>query len=157
MTKENNEPKEVRISEKPKTPVKIGLTGSGDTLKRLGIESEKVIDRIYLDIIEKLSSKEHIRKFTVVADYNELKNIMSIEVLNKLYVEKYCSNKKYKKLCYDLLEAYQEYLIANNDGRGRRDYVTLFTGSASSESPSFNIRKMLIDKLQNKKGLGETM
>lgn len=138
--------------------VQIGLVGT-DTLKRLGVESEKVIDRIYLQIIEKLNDNEEIRKFTVLADYNEVKNIMSMEVLNELFLKKYCDigteeGKRSADTFDNLLLHYQQYLISNNDGRGRRDHVQLFTGSAGDSTPSFNIRKMLIDKLHAKKGLG---
>ncbi len=138
-----------------KLPFKIGILGS-DKLRALGIESEKVIDKIYLQIIEFLSDDKHIRKFTVLTDYNDLKNIMSIEVLHTLFLRKYCKNQTILKKFDNLLLYYQQYLISNNDGRGRRDYVQLFTGTGGDSSPTFNIRKMLIDKLREKKGLGET-
>lgn len=127
---------------KSNQPVKIGL-GNQSLLQQLGVSSEKAIDKIYLNIINAFSDREKIRQFTILQSSQEdIQNVMMIEVINKLYLQKYCTNKRLLQRYEDLRLNYLEYLISSNNGRGREDYVNLFIGT--------KYYKHNIDRLQNK-------
>jgi hypothetical protein len=137
--------------------IQVGLSKGKDLLSQLGTElSEKILEKIFLNIIQSLDNPDKIRENTVLENSQEVRDIMAIDVDYQTYFKKYCTDKNLLEKMDILLYDYQQYLISNNDGRGRRDKVNLFTGGHEQGQP-LSIRKLFMDKLSNKKGLGDTI
>jgi hypothetical protein len=148
---------DITITKNKSGDVEIGLTKGKDIISQLGSElSEKILEKIFLHIITSLDNPEKIRENTVLDNAQEVRDMTAIDVDYETFFKKYCSNEKLINQMNVLLYDYQQYLISNNDGRGRRDKVDLFTGGHQGQQ-TLSIRKMFMDKLGAKKGLGDTI
>ena len=123
-------------------------------MERFTKQREPLSERMFSDMLNFLSSDTQLKKFTVLKDKSEVREIMKMLICNELFYKKYVSryltsnnkilkdkkgvnieNPEYRR--YDgLVNNYLELLIASNNGRGRKDIVDMFTGGNTKEEHS---------------------